>query len=374
MDSSTKAGWAECLSWTARHLSAQGDTDIFPTPVEYTFLCEQNEQVGERLAALDLCSYSPNTLVHELAPKGRFTSRTVHQMNPVDAVLFTALVSFIGSKIEAIRLPASSTEAFSYRFQPTVELNFFSPDRNYSSWLKAQFFSLFAESYEYVIRADISDFYQHIYHHRLRNSLEEAAGASVFTSTIMKMLKVWRARQSFGIPVGGNASRLLAELCLNDIDRALNAEGYRCTRYVDDIVIWISAGQDPYEALLFLTEQLAQGEGMALSPMKTKILDWKEYVDSLEEQSGEDDAQAEKSATERLFWEAYNSEGDNREAVEALSRHDLAKELDEALNEDHWSVAKIRVLLKACRLPMRWGVYSLLKRILTDNSFPSREM
>jgi hypothetical protein len=109
-------------------------------------------------------------------------------------------------------------------------------DCRYGDWLKAQYWRIaFNEGkYTHVVEADISEFYQRIYHHRLENSVAAATTNQPMARFIRTFIADVRARQSFGIPVGGNASRVLAEVLLNDTDRAMNTAGYEFTRYVDD--------------------------------------------------------------------------------------------------------------------------------------------
>ena len=65
----------------------------------------------------------------------------------------------------------------------------------------------------------------------------------------MKALKVIRVKQSFGLPVGGTAARLLSELALSDTDRALADHGISATRFVDDFRIFLGARDNPYDVL-----------------------------------------------------------------------------------------------------------------------------
>ena len=51
---------------------------------------------------------------------------------------------------------------------------------------------------------------------------------------IKKHISIIRAKQSFGLPVGGSSARLLAELALVDTDQALRDKGLKATRFVDD--------------------------------------------------------------------------------------------------------------------------------------------
>jgi hypothetical protein len=78
----------------------------------------------------------------------------------------------------------------------------------------------------FVISTDISDYYARINFHRLENLLDEATPGHGAARFIKKHIRIIRAKQSFGLPVGGSAARLLAELALSDTDQALRDRGF----------------------------------------------------------------------------------------------------------------------------------------------------
>ncbi len=100
---------------------------------------------------------------------------------------------------------------------------------------------MFSDDFSHVIRTDISDYYSRVYRHRLENILDSLSGEPKIVKKIESFISDWRSRQSFGLPVGSNASRLLAEAALNDTDMGLISEGYEHTRYVDDMQIFIKS-------------------------------------------------------------------------------------------------------------------------------------
>jgi len=155
----------------------------------------------------------------------------------------------------------SSIEAFSYRFAPDEKGSLFRMDRTYKDWLKTQIALVNGNlKIRHVIATDISDFYARINFHRLENLLDETAPSHGAARYIKKHIKVIRAKQSFGLPVGGSAARVLAELSLIDTDRALQQDGRLATRFVDDFRIFLRADENPYDALAFLAEQLSINE------------------------------------------------------------------------------------------------------------------
>jgi hypothetical protein len=81
---------------------------------------------------------------------------------------------------------------------------------------------------------------------------------------------------SYGLPVGGPASRILAELSLNGVDTLLVRKGVKFCRYADDYAIFCADKADAYRTLVFLAEKLAN-EGLVLQKKKTRILAAEEF-------------------------------------------------------------------------------------------------
>lgn len=347
------------------HLIEKGDTDIFPYPFEMKFLAECSDVIVDALANMDLANYRPMSLVESLIPKTKFGFRVGHQPYPIDTLIFTALVMSIFDEVESGRDASENNRAFSYRKSPGLDAELFVSNRSYRQWLDVLRGYAFNEEYSHAVRTDIADFYQRIYRHRLENILESLSGKSQEVKKIEKLISDWRSNQSFGLPVGSNASRLLAEAALNDMDMALIAEGYEFTRYVDDLVILVQKGQDPYAALAFVARHLSVNEGLSLNNQKTRILEWNEFIASVHEPSAEDEDSKEDFATEKLFWATYGQEELGEEALEALAMKDLQKELEELLGEQFWDMGSIRIVIHAMKLVRNADVAAYIRANLS---------
>lgn len=348
------------------HIIASGDTDLFPRPFELIFFQECADQISLALSSLDLSNYNPMSLVESLVPKMKHGFRVAHQPYPVDTLIYTALVILIYDDVERGRDAPEHNRAFSYRKIAGLDPNLFEPERNFRDWIGHLAIQVFRDDCTHVIKTDISDFYLRIYRHRLDNILSHLSGNGRAVKLIEKLISDWRGRQSFGIPVGSSASRLLAEAALNDMDMALISEGYDFTRYVDDMVIFLKKDQDSYAALAFLAKHLSSNEGLSLNNQKTKVLEWDEYVASVDQNTHEDDPSQESLATEKLFWAAYMNEDMDQEALEALMKKDLQKELEDLLSEPFWDMGSIRIVIHAMRLVKNPEVADYIRINLPD--------
>jgi hypothetical protein len=128
----------KALLSAARHLGRFGDTDVFPHLPELTFLSDNEDEVVDELATLDLDAYEPSSSFEALAPKSRYGFRIVHQLPFVDTILLLASVVEIGEKIEAVRPPISELTVCSYRFKCTDDGQIFAPNCTYKDWLVRQ--------------------------------------------------------------------------------------------------------------------------------------------------------------------------------------------------------------------------------------------
>ncbi len=337
-------------SWVINHLVKHGDTDILPHAFELKFFHDCIDDLSEASSAVNLYTYKPVTILHALAPKSRYGFRICHQIHPIDNIFFLGSVFHIANKLEESRPNASEISSYSYRFLPSDDYDLFKPENKYRSWLGAQSLQVgFGDDVKCVAVTDISDFYQRLGHHRIENCLNDYSGDDKYAKIPYRFLNHWRAKQSFGLPVGGNAARLIAEVCLRDIEQALINEGYNFTRYVDDFVIFVKNSQDPYGALAFLADHLA-AEGLSLNNMKTRVLSAEEYRDTLSEESGEDEEQAEESAITRLFWQAYESEEDDETVLANLQALNLSNELIKEVEKDYWDINKIKIIFRGLRI------------------------
>lgn len=340
----------DVMEYALRHIVNNGDTDIFPFPLELRFYREKFDIVLEKLTERDYHDYTPLSLVESVIPKAKFGFRVAHQPYPSDTVIYTALVCSIISELESARADTFETTAFSYRKDLPFGDEFFVPERHFKDWISSIQVKGFSRQYSHAIRTDISDYYMRIYRHRLENIAESLSGNREIVKKIEKTLATWRGGQSFGIPVGSDASRLLAETALHDADMALMSEDFEHTRYVDDIVIFVKRGQDPYAILSYLAKHLSENEGLSLNNQKTRIFKWDEFWESFSEPNADDDATKEGWATEKLFWAAYGNDELDQEALEALMAKDLVAELEEELAKPFWDMGAVRILLHAMRL------------------------
>ncbi len=268
------------LDWASTHIERYGDTDILPVPFEFEAIRHCWTKLGPYLAELDLNGYSTRASRQFLFPKSTSSFRVGKQLDPIDALIYTAMVKESSQLIEAFRVPKEKDIACSYLIVVDPKGRFFSDD---SGWALFNLRSkTLAEDpqYKYVLLADIADFYNQIAVHRIPNGLEDAGVTTERAKNFENFLLRLNASQSQGIPVGPLPSAIVAELCMNDADTLLLKKGAPHVRFVDDFRVFCKTRGEAIQTLHDLTEYLHTTHRLALEGSKTRILTTQKFVDS----------------------------------------------------------------------------------------------
>lgn len=286
----------DALDLALTHIIARGDTDILPPALEYRAIFNEWPQMKDYLSRADLDTWPVRSHRTFLSPKRGLGFRLATQLDPFDCLLLTALVYECGNELEAARLPTTAGVVHSHRFLPTPDGNLYDPTFGWESFRNRSL--ELASQANYVVSTDISDFYSRLYHHPLENALRQACRVSPDHARVLfKMLKNFNQGVSHGVPVGPAAVRLIADVTIDDIDRALLSEGYTFCRYSDDYRIFVQDHAQARKALAFLARSLFPYHGLTLQESKTEILPAGQFI----ERFSRTEAQAiQESLTARL--------------------------------------------------------------------------
>jgi hypothetical protein len=179
-----------------------------------------------------------------------------------------------------------------------------------------------------VVQTDISSFYEHVSHHRIENLVTDLfSEVSTVSTQIDRFLSRFASGRSFGLPVGGQCSRILAELLLSSIDNRLTDEGIIWRRYVDDFVLITVSQSEAYRALPILSHALAD-YGLTLNRTKTIPLTAKHYIEYVKTQLGGVGDEATKLSEINLRFDPYSDSpvsdyAELKGVVESLNIRDL---------------------------------------------------
>ncbi|EMO4162005.1 RNA-directed DNA polymerase [Morganella morganii] len=260
-----------------------GDTDIFPFPYETRMF---DDIFKELLDSLEETHKDFNNKINECPPVNISTCSTVGYngyrwatlIDPYWNAYFLGITLLLASKIEIDRV--NTSYVYSYRFLPDYTSGSLF-DKNIN-WRKFQEDSLNLakndSSINYIVTCDIADFYTRIYHHRLENALDRINPNKNISSKIKKLIQIFSGTNSYGLPVGGPASRILAELSLDSLDHILLINKIKFKRYVDDFIIFCDTKESAHSILTLLSQKLMENEGLTLQKHKTNILSKDEFI------------------------------------------------------------------------------------------------
>ena len=377
-----------------KHAERMGDTDVFPIPFEFAAIRHDWKDLKQSLGSRDVLRWRVRAKRECLSPKSTYGFRGVTQLDPLDWLVYTALVIEIGAKMEVYRLPVNQERVFSWRFEPDGDGGMFSRTIGHRQFQKKTL-ELASGAYgQYVVLADIADYYPRLNHHRVENALNSAVGTnSNHSKAIIRLLGGWREKQSFGLPVGPSASRLIAEVAIHDVDQALQMEQLNFIRYVDDFRIFCRTQRDARAALSTLAEILWKSHGLTLTDYKTRILSAEEfkaqYAHTGEEAELEHLSETFTDIMEALdldtWYEGVEYEelnDDLKAAVDALNLEEL---LDQQLMSNHLDLQLVRFILRRLtqleyldvsnqllqNVDKLYPVFADVVRYLTNMNFPS---
>lgn len=295
------------VEWALKHLQKFPHSDFYPRLFEFQAISHNWEEVKKYLLSLDLDTYNPKSPLITLAPKPNGNYRCAHQLDPLDSLIYTALLREICEGIEQYRIPQSEEIVYSYRIKPNMEGSFFANDQGWDAFASRS--DALADKFRkgYVIVADITDFYNQIYTHRINNLIVEA-GKGIYDEQAKiteNFLLSLNKNTSRGIPVGPAPSIILAELIMGNIDKKISGYTKNFVRYVDDIRIFFDKPEDAIYALHDLTMYLYSYHRLVLSGEKTEIIPVRTFrekymKDEKEQEKATLKTKANELATEKM--------------------------------------------------------------------------
>lgn len=252
--------------------------DIFDPPHELEQLKDPEFQdiiFRETVKAINsnsLDGLAINPIDHVLMPKGQaYDFRRCALIQPIDSIKYLALAICMAQEIEAARPPKNKKLVFSYRFAPKDGL-IFAENYNITAFRKHTSEKQAEKRTKILVSCDISNFYDRLNLHRLEMILNSYVKDSGKVGMLNQLLLFWANRDSYGLPVGNNASRILAEAALLEVDNYLISINARFARFVDDYRFFAPDAHTAHYWLTQLIERLWL-EGLTINKSKTKIED-----------------------------------------------------------------------------------------------------
>lgn len=333
------------LDFAKEHIGRYYDSDFFPKPVEFEALWHQWDEVKKELMSKNVSKMwvTPPRAMTIVKPRGGF--RVVHQLEPLEALIYTALAFEVVPSIEAARVAAGERVACSYRFK-VADGNFYAGGTGWPDF-EARTAELMTE-FSHVLLTDITDFYNQIYLHRLNNAIESANPAmKPLAAEIENFLTTVNSKASQGVPVGPAASIVMSEAVLIDVDSFLRSHGIAHTRYVDDFRVFSNSTRELSRVLERLTLYLYENHRLTISSEKTYVLSSAEFGERhFHTHYADEKADLLESLEE---FNPYSEDYDDSESVENDPDDELVEAIERVINYEHLDLGLARSVIRTAR-------------------------
>lgn len=348
------------LEMAVRNVAKWGDTDVFPFAPEGFIFHDKTSEIVDILEGMHndfnsrLANDPPeNEMALQLITNEGF--RWARQIDPVWNAYLLGLVIDAAPALESKRLDPSKNAVYSYRFEIDTERASLFRSGAWSDFATRS--EELARQHDFVVVADIADFYGRIYHHRVENSLQELKLSNDTPARINKILNSLSGNVSYGLPVGGPAARALSELTLARVDTLLDLESVVFCRFADDYRLFADSEQEAYRYLILLTEYLMEHEGGTLQKHKTRVVKSKDFLRAplFNAEDHPDITEAERQ--ERKFlrlslrYDPYSTDADADydRLREALEEFDILDMLERELTKSRVNIPVVRRIANALK-------------------------
>ena len=189
-----------------------------------------------------------------------------------ERIVYQMLVDDLADAVEPSLVPVDERVVHSYRYAGERDSAEMFLGFRHASYATFQERALeIAAAHPFLVVADISDFYERVYHHVLENLLRGLGAPNDTVTELMALLRRMRRGSSYGIPQGVWASDYVGNLYLDSLDKLLLRRGLSYCRFVDDIRIGVESAADGERVIERLQTEL-EAIGLSLNAGKTTIL------------------------------------------------------------------------------------------------------
>ncbi len=255
-----------------KHLLVFGDTDLYPPAIELRYLAGNLDRLVPSLTEIEKSAISRTTMSHPGIARDAFYSRDlcprIATQLPVLLAVFTTVHAFsLVNRFSSLWGDTLNESVFSYRPDLSGSEGLFDRDIGWKDFVRKQ--DELADHFPWKISIDLAQFYATVkYRHidrattHLRLGDEDKIFMQFFFEAVQGSL--------YGLPVGGDYSRVLGELILLEIDKYVLDQGWRYCRFVDDIRIFFLSEDDARFAIHRLVDLFSR-LGFQINPAKFRL-------------------------------------------------------------------------------------------------------
>jgi excisionase family DNA binding protein len=291
-------------------------------------LADQDYLLARARAAFDRSAPEPSRTVE--VDKSPMLTRVATLLELSDRVVYQAAVGSFAERVDG----QLADSVFSSRLSDSPGYFTKQSRRQWVAWRRLVRAQL-GDSDRWLVKTDLTAYFDTIPHDRLLAEVEALNVDADVVSSLREMLRAWGNIRGLGVPQGPNASRILGNLYMLAVDRAMLQAGWDYSRYLDDIRVVVDTKADGYRAIRQFQRE-CRSRGLLVSSAKTRLLHG---------QAARDDVNADSDLEKADYLTALPNSSAARRALKAILRNALKDEggIDERRTRfSLWRLTRLR--------------------------------
>ena len=254
----------------ADHLTQHTPSDLLP---DFELDVKRRHCLIDRILDDDLFFSCDFRALQVLVPRANRAFRSAHLLSPDLDLCSVAGAMYVLDRVDGHRFSKEEKVTFSYRLDETKK-SWFDPSVGWSQY-QARSVNR-AQSFRQVATADVSGFYSSIKPKHL-NKAQIRCGLNQEENAVLDWLIESLVHEDWGLMVGGDAARMMAELVMIPIDNEMRRTGLEFIRFVDDFRFFAET-EVVIDEVLYNATSILTSHGFQWNKSKLNVLNSEEFL------------------------------------------------------------------------------------------------
>jgi hypothetical protein len=271
--------------------------------------------------------FEPSLPITMEVPKRSGLTRPGAILEPLDRIVYQAIVDLIGSKAES---QLDRTSVFSnVLLKKDLHHQMYEPNNICWNRFQGKIRKHCEDGkWSFAIKADVANYFERLNQHNLINALHSAGCESKAVTFLEKLLSAWMEKDSHGILQGMFPSDFLGNFALCSLDSYLLDREIPFARYVDDVYLFFPNQNEARVGLVDLCRTL-RDEGLNLNESKSRIVETdtllgeETELDRMYEEAREEVEKEDLDSDFYGFMSIWEEESESADPEEAKELHAL---------------------------------------------------